>query len=135
MIVVADTNIMVRTIVTTDNPQQSKAAFALLKKADKVIVPLVALCETVWVLRSVYKRNRNAIALSIRAIVQTPKIITEHDAVAAGLRMLDDGGDFADGVIQHTGARLAGAPCTYASFDRTAIKRFAARGIAALLPE
>ena len=133
MIVVADTNIVLRLIAAVDDFEQKKAAFQLFKKAEKFVIPVMVFCEYCWVLRK--EMSRQAIAESIRMILQYKNVVTDAVAVRAGLRMLDAGGDFADGVIQHTGARLAGAPCTYASFDRTAIKRFAARGIAALLPE
>ncbi len=56
------------------------------------------------------------------------------DVVLSGLRMLDDGGDFADGVVQYTGSQLADGPASYASFDQAAVRRFSARGIAAMIP-
>jgi len=48
--------------------------------------------------------------------------------------MLDDGGDFADGVVQYTGSLLAEGPSTFASFDQAAVRRLVMRGIAAVVP-
>ncbi len=45
--------------------------------------------------------------------------------------MLEDGGDFADGVIAFEGRRLGGE--TFVSFDRLAVKRLGAQAIPALL--
>jgi len=53
--------------------------------------------------------------------------------VEAGLAVLDDGGDFADGVIAFEGASL-GAD-TFASFDKDAVKRVKKQGQAASLLE
>jgi predicted nucleic-acid-binding protein len=134
VITTADTNVIVR-IIEGDNQQQTAAALKLMKKSTKVVIPVVVFCEVVWVLRSVYKRNWGFIAAAIRSMTENVKVVTEEDAVLAGLRMLDEGGDFADGVVQYTGRQLAGEPCTFASFDQAAVSRLAARGIAAIIPQ
>ena len=54
--------------------------------------------------------------------------------VKAGLDVGERGGDFADGVMQHLGSRLTDAPGVFLSFDRDAVKRLTARGIAASIP-
>ena len=69
--------------------------------------------------------------------LKTPmsKVAYDTDAVSAGLRMLEDGGDFADGVLEYMGRRMAdGAPCVFASFDRQAVKLLTKRGVAAAIP-
>jgi len=134
VIATADTNVIVR-IIEGDNPQQTAAALNLMVKSTKFVIPVVVFCETVWVLRSVYKRNWNFIATAIRSLTGNAKVVTEDDAVLAGLRMLDDNGDFADGVVQYTGSVLADGPSTYASFDQAAVSRLSARGIAAMIPQ
>jgi predicted nucleic-acid-binding protein len=134
VITTADTNVIVR-IIEGDNQQQTAAALNLMAKSTKVIIPVVVFCEVAWVLRSVYKRNWSFIATAIRSLLENAKVVAEDDAVLAGLRMLDDGGDFADGVVQYSGNLLAGGPSTYASFDQAAVSRLAARGIAAMIPQ
>lgn len=133
MIVIADTNILAR-IITKDNAQQFEAASRIFLSAEKVIVPAIVFCELSWLLRSAYQCDRKFIATAIRTIISNAKIITEENAVLAGLRILDDGGDFADGVVQYTGSLLAGGANTFVSFDRKAVKRLQSRGISAMTP-
>jgi predicted nucleic-acid-binding protein len=47
-------------------------------------------------------------------------------AVAAGLDLLDAGGDFADGVAAHEGRRLGGDE--FVSFDETAVNLLVVQG-------
>jgi len=85
------------------------------------------------VLRS--EKTREEIAGAIRWILRLENLVTEDDAIFAGLRMLEDGGDFADGVVQYTGSLLAEGPSIYASFDQAAVSRLSARGVAAMIPQ
>lgn len=132
MIVVADTNIVLRLIAAVDDFEQKKAAFQLFKKAEKFVIPVMVFCEYCWVLRK--EMSRQAIAESIRMILHYENVVTDAVAVRAGLRMLDAGGDFADGVIQHTGSQQAGAPSVFASFDRKAVRLLEEQGFATLVP-
>jgi predicted nucleic-acid-binding protein len=52
-------------------------------------------------------------------------------AVEAGLALLDEGGDFADGIIAFEGASLGGA--IFATFDKDAAKRLRKLGRDTLL--
>ena len=67
-------------------------------------------------------------------ILQYKNVVTDTVAARAGLRMLDAGGDFADGVIQHTGSQQAGAPSVFASFDRKAVRLLEEQGFSTLVP-
>jgi predicted nucleic-acid-binding protein len=134
VITTADTNVIVR-IIEEDNQQQAAAALSLIAKSTKVVIPAVVFCEVAWVLRSVYRRSWSFIATAIRELLGNAKVVTEEDVVLAGLRMLDDGGDFADGVVQYTGGLLAGGSSVYASFDQAAVSRLSARGFAAMIPQ
>jgi predicted nucleic-acid-binding protein len=137
VIVIADTNILARLFLKKDNAAQIAASVRLIREAEKLVVPIVVFCELAWVLssRTNPKMTGKDIADSIRFVLNLSNLVAENDAVQAGLRMLDDGGDFADGVIQYTGGRLAGGPSTYASFDQAAVTRLSARGIAAMVPQ
>lgn len=117
MKLIADTNVLLRAIVR-DDPEQAVVADAALRSAEQIILTLQAICELSWVLKSRYRRQRRDIAVVIRRLMQTPNVLADRTAVAAGLAMLDAGGDFADGIINYDGRRLGGD--VLATFDMEA---------------
>ncbi|MDR1188297.1 MAG: type II toxin-antitoxin system VapC family toxin [Bifidobacteriaceae bacterium] len=117
--VTADTNVLVRAVVA-DDPEQAAEAARLLREADLIAVPAVALCELVRVLISVYGFNAADAASAVRALTAASTLRCDRSAADAGLATLDAGGDFADGVIAFEGARL-GAD-VFATFDRKAAR-------------
>lgn len=131
MIIVADTNVLVRAAVL-DDAAQAQLARNAMGGSDRVVVTLPALCEFVWVLSKSYRLGSLEIATSIRQLIGADNIETDLPAVEAGLAMLDAGGDFADGVIAFEGRRMGGE--TFVSFDRKAVGLLAAQGVAARLP-
>jgi predicted nucleic-acid-binding protein len=130
MKITADTNVLVRA-VTGDNAQQSKAAQAVLKKADVIALAMPALCEMVWVLSQGYKIPPHDIAEAIRRLINGANVVVNRPAAEAGLTLLDAGGDFADGVIGYEGSWL-GADA-FVSFDKKAVKLMEAQGRSARL--
>jgi predicted nucleic-acid-binding protein len=108
MKITADTNVLVRAI-TGDDEQQSKVAQTELANASVVALPLPALCELVWVLSQGYKISAADIAEAVRRLTDGANVVVNRPGVAAGLVMLDAGGDFADGIIAYEGswAKLA----------------------------
>lgn len=132
MIVVADTNVVLRIIGKDDNAQQTQAALKVAGEAERFVIPVMVFCEFCWVLRK--EKTRREIADALRCLLDLENIVFDENAVHAGLRMLDAGGDFADGVIQHTGSQLAGTPSVFASFDQQAVRLLAAQGFATLVP-
>jgi predicted nucleic-acid-binding protein len=130
MRIVADTNILVR-IIARDDARQAARAEDILKRAEIVAVPIVALCELNWVLSRLYKKPAAAIAMSIRLLIESANVETDRVAAASGLTTLDSGGDFADGAIATEGRRLGGE--TFVSFDKRAVKQLAAQGVATQL--
>jgi predicted nucleic-acid-binding protein len=124
MKVTADTNVLVRAFLE-DHPEQSKAAQIALRRAEVVAVPLTALCELVWVLRS-YKINCADIALTILDLINGANVVVNRPAAEAGLAALNAGGDFADGVIAYESNWL-GAD-TFVSFDKKAVALLEAQG-------
>jgi predicted nucleic-acid-binding protein len=123
--VVADTNLFVRAL-TGDDPRQSQIAQAELAKAEKIVVALPALCEVVWVLSANYRFPASLIAEGIRRVTDAANVVVSRPAIEAGLRQLEAGGDFADGLIAHEGRRL-GAD-VFLSFDRRAVRILQAQG-------
>jgi predicted nucleic-acid-binding protein len=128
MKVTVDTNILVRAVVG-DDKGQAEAAAKLLRNADLLAVAVSCLCELVWVLRRTYRFSATEAAAAIRNLIGAGNVAVDRPTLAAGLTMLDAGGDFADGVIAHEG-RWLGAE-TFVSFDRKAVDMLREQGVAA----
>lgn len=113
----ADANVLVRVIVE-DNPAEAFAARNQVAGAQRVVIPIAALCETIWVLKSVYRLGRAECVSVVKRLLETQKIVLDRPAVEAGLAILKAGGDFADGVIAFDGMRAGGD--IFVTFDRRA---------------
>ena len=131
MKIVADTNVLVRAVVQ-DHAAQARAAAKVLAGADMIAISLPSVCEFVWVLRKVYRFRVADIAAAIRALLATANVETDRQGAEAGLRMLEAGGDFADGVIAHEGRWLGGE--VFVSFDRQAVDLLTAQDVPARIP-
>lgn len=125
MKIAADTNVLLRA-AARDDKNQALSAANLLRTADLVAVPVAALCEFVWVMRSAFKSPAPEVARSIRALVSSPNVVTNLPAVEAGLATLDKGGDFADGVIAYEGYWLGAEE--FVSFDKQAVSLLKSQG-------
>lgn len=126
----ADTDVLLHAVVADDEAQSARA-IQILEEADRVIISIQTLCELVWVLDRSYGVKRADIAATIRQLLNTRNVHADKAAVAAGLAMLDAGGDFADGVIAHDGS-WQGAE-VFVSFDRKAVSLLNAQGVVARL--
>lgn len=113
---IIDTNILVRA-AAMDDPRESPLAVECLLSGP-VVIPTHGFCEFVWVLRSLYKLDRLQIAKAVRSLIAIEGVVFDRQAVEAGLAFLENGGDFADGVIALEGRRLGGK--TFVTFDRKA---------------
>jgi predicted nucleic-acid-binding protein len=123
--IIADTNVLVRATLK-DHADQAEAARRLLLSAQSVAIPLSAFCEFAWVLGGGYRYSNTQIGFAIAQYLKTSIVVTDREAVEAGLAFLDQGGDFADGVMAHEGRRLGGE--YFASFDRKALRLLAQQG-------
>jgi predicted nucleic-acid-binding protein len=130
MKIAADTNVLLRAAVR-DDPQQAASAAQVLRTVELVAVPVAALCEFAWVMRSMYKRPAPEVARSIRSLVTSPNVVTHLPAVEAGLAVLDQGGDFADGAIAFEGYWLGADE--FVSFDKQAVSLLRSQGMRARL--
>ncbi len=119
MKIAIDTNVLVRYLVW-DDEHQARLAAERIEAADAVVIPTVVFCETVWVLTRAYKLPHRAIGRTLRDLVETKGIEIERLAVEAGLEWLEQGGDFADGVILQQATR-SGAEHVV-TFDRKMAK-------------
>ncbi len=131
MKITADTNILVRAIIA-DDAVQSLLAISVLANAENVVIPIHVLCEVAWVLSQSYKIKAADIRGAIAQLCDAENVSVDRPLLAAGLAMLDAGGDFADGVIAHDG-RTLGAE-VFVSFDAKAVKLLMAQGVKALVP-
>lgn len=125
MKITPDSNVLLRAI-TGDDPRQSRAAQKALQGAELVGLTLPALCELVWVLMRGYKIPAGEISATIRRLIDASNVTVNRGAVEAGLQVLQNNGDFADGVIAHEG-RWMGCD-TFVSFDKQAVRLVAATG-------
>lgn len=131
MRITADTDILVRAM-TEDEPVQSRLAQDILARAELVALPLPVLCELVWVLGQGYKIAAADIAATLRRLIDSATVAVNRPAAEAGLAMLTEGGDFADGAIAYEG-RALGAE-RFVSFDPRAVRLLEARGTKVLVP-
>ena len=113
----ADTNVLVRAFVE-DDQGQAAIAKALLAQASLIAIPVPVLCEFAWVLGRSYGIATPDIAAAIGSLLDTETVVTDVPAVEAGVAMLRNGGDFADGAVAVQGEALGGR--TLVTFDKGA---------------
>jgi predicted nucleic-acid-binding protein len=118
MKITVDTNVLVRAVVR-DDERQARTAAKLLKEAELIAVSLPCLCELVWVLRRVYNFGQQDISAALEALLNAGNVAVNRPAADAGLAILNEGGDFADGLIAYEGNWLGGE--TFVSFDQKAV--------------
>jgi predicted nucleic-acid-binding protein len=125
MKMIADTNVLLRFFVR-DDPAQYERALEIMERAEVIVVTNIALCEVAWVLRSRYGVTRENIATMVAGLREIRNVVLDTAAVDAGLRLLESGADFSDGVIDHEGRWLGGE--TFVSFDKKAVAVIAKQG-------
>ncbi len=125
MKITADTNVLLRAVLDDEIAEQ-QVAIETRESAEMVAISVRSICEFVWVLDRSYKTARANISAAIRRLLDLHNVVVNRPAVEMGLRMLDAGGDFADGIIAYEGNRLGGE--TFVSFDRRAVLLLAAQG-------
>lgn len=114
---IVDSNVLVRAAVR-DHARQARAAAALLRDAELLVIQLTAVCEFVAVLRNVYKVSREDVAIALRALLSSGNVEINRPAVEAGVTVMNAGGNFTDGVIAYEGKWLGGE--TFVTLDRQA---------------
>ena len=77
-------------------------------------------------LRQVYNFAQQDLSAVIEAVLLASTVQVNRPAADAGLAALNQGGDFADGLIAYEGSWLGGE--TFASFDRKAIALLGKQG-------
>ena len=126
MNITADTSVLIRAVVR-DVAAMARIAAKAIIEADKIAVTLPCPCEFVWVLLRLYDFKPQDVANAIKALTSVANVLVNRPAVEAGLALLEDGGDFTDGVIAFEGRWQGGD--TFASFDKKAVDLLKAQGL------
>lgn len=121
----ADTNVLVRLVVSDDLAQQKAVRRRLdrvLADGEQVVLTTVALAELAWVLDAAYGYGREPIALAIRTLVDTPPFVSpEKSEVMEALQAYATGpAEFSDYLLVAL-AKNAGAH-TVLTFDRRLLR-------------
>jgi predicted nucleic-acid-binding protein len=121
-----DTSVILR-ILIKDDELKAKASVNLLKNAGEKNLTLyllpVAVLETVWVLEKVYSFPRKAVREVVEAILNTPELKVEQEAVfRKALTIYDEKNiKFADAVMGYWG--LDKGYTTVFTYDEKDFKR------------
>jgi predicted nucleic-acid-binding protein len=116
-----DTNVLVR-YLAADEPRQSAVAERVIEEClrndEPLYLPVIVLCELVWVLTHLYRETKPQIIGHLDQILSAAQFSIENDAlVRAALRSWRLGkGDFSDHLIGQI-SRQAGCRDTV-TFDR-----------------
>ena len=125
MKIAVDTNVLLRNVLQ-DDPVQSRLARRELESAELIVISTSVFCEFVWVLRHLYRKPAEEVADALRYLIDSENVVTDRAAVEAGLAILDNGGDFADGAIAYEGLWLGAEE--FVSFDKQAVKLLKSQG-------
>jgi predicted nucleic-acid-binding protein len=121
-----DTNALVRMLVE-DDADQAKIVRDIVTlvegRSGRILMLSEVLLETVWVLESVYRCEREEIHRFLETLLRTPTFThDDHAAIVTAVSQYKRGGDFADLVI------VSRARCLQAkkmiSFDKKLQKKF-----------
>ena len=116
-----------------DDAEQAKKAVRVLRTSEIIAISLSCLCEVVWVLRRVYKFQREDIAAALERLLDAGNVAANRAAASFGIEVLRAGGDFADGVIAWEGEWLGGE--VFVSFDKKAVVALTRQGASARVLE
>jgi predicted nucleic acid-binding protein len=114
--VLLDTNVLLRHL-TGQPPRQARRATALLRDAERLLVPDLIIAELVYVLESVYKRPRPEVAALVRAVLAFGPVETADESLLLRAVELYEVHriDFAEAYLAATAEQADGR---VASFDR-----------------
>ena len=122
----ADTNVLIRLLVSDDLAQQ-RAVAARLENVENaggaVFVSLLVLAEMSWVLESTYAYERDDVARSVEAILTTsPFVVDERTLVLDALSAFRKGGPgFADHLLLAVARARRAIPLL--TFDRKLLRQ------------
>jgi predicted nucleic-acid-binding protein len=118
-----DSNVIVRILVRDDERQTLQAERLIAASGPSgAFVSLTVLIETVWVVESVYGRERDEVVAAVEGLLATAELLIEAEALvrAALDACAGSKAGFADALIGEVN-RAAGCSST-ATFDRKAAR-------------
>jgi len=118
--------VLVRAAVE-DDTAQSPVAKRILREAERIFVGRQALCEFMWVLGRNYKFSKSEVRSALRKLLDAQNVIFDGVSTEAGFKAMENGADFADGVIAYEGRWLGGE--TFVSFDKKAVAALEKHGV------
>ena len=125
--IAVDTNVLVR-LLTGDDVEQAAAAKSLVA-SQPIWIAKTVLLETVWVLRSLYGFEEDAVRNAFVKLLGLKNIHAEDEAaVSAALSFVVTGLEFADAL--HLCSRPPGA--TFVSFDQSFVRAAQRAGVAGI---
>lgn len=117
--IAVDTNVVVRFLVSGDDPRQSARAAAIFQ-AEKIFLARTVMLETAWALRRAFGFDRGQIATALRLLAGLANVEVESPAaLSRALGWLEAGLDPADAL------HLAATPteASFVTFDRDLARR------------
>ena len=122
--IAADTSVIIR-LLTGDEPQQTAQARQLFE-TESVFLPKTVLLETEWVLRRLYRLDRNAVNQALDALLSLPNVWCEDEPLLRqALAWNRIGMDFAD-ALHLASSRTA---IRFATFDLAMIQATTTTGM------
>ena len=121
-----DTNALVRLLIEDDRDQARKVR-KIINLAEKnsiqVLILSEVLIETVWVLESVYRCNREEISQFLETLIFTPTFtFSDHQSIRRTVHQYKKEGDFADLLIVNQAKEQQAKK--FISFDKKLQKNF-----------
>ena len=111
-----DTNVLLRHLVG-DAPEQARAASALLRRSETLILTPVIFIEIAHVLRSTYGLTREMIVKRLEAVLRLPAMTGDLDLLSAALDIHRQRGvGLPDALL--AAQALQSGPTQIVSFDR-----------------
>lgn len=126
-----DTNILLRIFVADDEVQYQKS-IELLESIDEFFVPITVFIEVVWVLTQTYKLPKSDVfEVLLDFIENSEKLVCDTKMVYAGLKMLENNGDFADMINTYIGNERGYSH--FVTFDKKASQKLNQLGYTSIL--
>ncbi|WP_230659187.1 PIN domain-containing protein [Psychrobacter sp. I-STPA10] len=100
-IFIIDTNVLLRFILNDDAKQHAKVKKYFISNELFLYLPIMTVCETIWVIKDKMKIPRQSVIQILTALVEQDNILIATEAFDYGMNFLKSGGDFADGVIAY----------------------------------
>lgn len=98
---IVDSNVVLRFLLADDDKQSPLARSYFMDETNQLIIPILVFCEVVWVMKKRSKIPNEKIALLLNSLVANERVIYDSLNFTNGMKFLQKGGDFADGVIAH----------------------------------